>query len=77
MLGVVAIEVDALAGETRHRLCPIPHVIEVDTLDVIEHGVIVGKRGGTHLLIGRTGIFRVTVAAIVLAGRESHQEYKR
>ena len=44
VLGILAVEVNALACETRVRFCAIPHVVEVYLLDVVKHRVITGKR---------------------------------
>ena len=65
IFGILAIEVDALAGKTRGGLGAVPHVVKVDALDVVQHGIIVLECCGTNLLVGRDRLF---VAGFGIAG---------
>ena len=77
MLGIITVEVDALAGKSRSGFSTVPHVIEVNTLDIVEHGIIVAE--GCGPLFGCLPVLRFRlsacrISAVTLAGDEHQHE---
>ena len=70
VFGILAVEVDALTGQARSGLCTVPHVVKVYALDIVEHGLVVGKRFGTLCLL----VSGNWIGCLALAGRKRCQE---